>query len=876
MSLLVVNMVPQALSGETNSDSEPFIAVNPANPNQIAASAFTPDPIPNPAMFPIYISSDGGQTWTLHSVVPISSGDGIPLDITLRFSPSTNNLYAAVLTNGGVQVLRSSDYPALLQPMTVIHSTPSGDQPYIEAATVPAGTSAGPDRIYVGRGHASDAPGQSDLAIDFSLDAGAANPAFSTAYPQLTTGVAGYEWQIRPAVHPDGTVYALFYDWIGKSDGLRLANVVVVRDDEGGVGFNPQAGRNVTPMPITYPDGGELAQERLGGELAIAVDPRNSAVVYVAWADRQGTGPYTLHVSGSFNAGVDWSGDLRTIPSAQNPALAVNSRGKVAFLYQQVTEAPEGQRWETHLERSVDAVGWQDMLLASMPADAPAGDSLVGTYLGDYLSLMAVGKNFYGVFCMSNLPDFENYLANFPQGVVYQRNTDFDSQPHVLLDVDGATPVPSSIDPFFVKVTELEPELDVYVRDWTENAQTHDIGVEPSTHGDFFTTSDVWNQQTSDTPLPFDSDQPPHEPPQPSVLGDNFAFLRVSRNATNNTPSHVDAQFLYADFGLAPFATLPGGGAVSVDLGPDELSQTLSVGQKWQLPALASPHVAMAVQISTPDDPMLGPGLVGTYPGASTDVSTRLDNNKAFRNVAVYQVIRGLGQFFYAVAHCRPPCDLHVLLDLGGPVEENDGYVEVIDGLRDPLHYPLRPGQVLDLERMRPAENRWIGVAVTAGAEPVRATFTALRRHVSVAGFSIVAQPAALATVLQSNLRFQAALWSRLAALQIPGAGAESEATVELLRIGKLSDAEYVKYLRTHAERVRRQVSEVFEREQAASARTPRRLHDPFDVLGALARFDEAVRSGDPEHAAGVHGPLLHKLDAFLTMLSKFPNDAAT
>ena len=38
----LVNMIPSSMSGETNQDSEPNIAVNPANPRQIAGSAFTP------------------------------------------------------------------------------------------------------------------------------------------------------------------------------------------------------------------------------------------------------------------------------------------------------------------------------------------------------------------------------------------------------------------------------------------------------------------------------------------------------------------------------------------------------------------------------------------------------------------------------------------------------------------------------------------------------------------------------------------------------------------------------------------------------------------------------------------------------------------
>jgi len=42
--LRVVNMIPRSLSGETNQDSEPNLAVNPANVLQMAASAFTPNP----------------------------------------------------------------------------------------------------------------------------------------------------------------------------------------------------------------------------------------------------------------------------------------------------------------------------------------------------------------------------------------------------------------------------------------------------------------------------------------------------------------------------------------------------------------------------------------------------------------------------------------------------------------------------------------------------------------------------------------------------------------------------------------------------------------------------------------------------------------
>ena len=44
MPLRVVNVTPNVLSNETSGDTEPSIAVDGANPQRIAITAFTPDP----------------------------------------------------------------------------------------------------------------------------------------------------------------------------------------------------------------------------------------------------------------------------------------------------------------------------------------------------------------------------------------------------------------------------------------------------------------------------------------------------------------------------------------------------------------------------------------------------------------------------------------------------------------------------------------------------------------------------------------------------------------------------------------------------------------------------------------------------------------
>src|SRR5262252_5062531 len=114
--VFIVNMIPKSLSGETHQDSEPTIAVNPKNPLQIAASAFTPDPSHGPRA-PIYVSIDGGNTWTLNSIVPSTVADGsATADITVAFGTASNTLYAGIIRypfpadRTRLNILRTKDF----------------------------------------------------------------------------------------------------------------------------------------------------------------------------------------------------------------------------------------------------------------------------------------------------------------------------------------------------------------------------------------------------------------------------------------------------------------------------------------------------------------------------------------------------------------------------------------------------------------------------------------------------------------------------------------------------------------------------------------------------------------------------------------------
>src|SRR5262245_5955250 len=176
-SVLVVNMIPRALSGESHQDSEPTITVNAANPLQIVGSAFTPDP-GGGNLAPIFVSIDGGNTWTLKSIVPSSAADGSATsDITVAFATASNKLYAGIIrvpfppNRPRLNILRTDDVQSGATMKVLVDRTGSGvDQPYIQAATVANGPNQGKDRVYVGDNDFNSTP--NTATIDQSLNAG--------------------------------------------------------------------------------------------------------------------------------------------------------------------------------------------------------------------------------------------------------------------------------------------------------------------------------------------------------------------------------------------------------------------------------------------------------------------------------------------------------------------------------------------------------------------------------------------------------------------------------------------------------------------------------------------------------------------------------
>lgn len=443
----VINMVPYAMSSETNQDSEPFLAIDLSQPDRMAGTAFTPNPFGASGNAPVYVTTDGGETWSLNMIVDSHGFVGTG-DITVAGTMAPRKLHSGILRMPGtlvMNILHTNDFTSSTA-MSLVHVRGSVDQPFVQAATI-----AGTDRVYVGNNDFNAANGKT-ATVDVSTDGGA---SFRSIRLELrSTNGQQNGPSIRPAVSGDGTVYVAYFGWRGFVNNIAMSDIIVVRDDHGATGPTPfrdlldpsdnLPGRKVaTNVKIPWSNAPTLGNERIGSTLSIAVHPTNSNVVYVSWADRVSGETYTLHVRRSTDRGVSWSGDLRTVKNATCGSLAVAPNGTAAFLYQQFVAECQGF-WATHLEQSSD--GFQtreDLILAYTPANTPEPQFL--PYIGDYNFLLCVGNEFRGVFSANNAP----VLDHFPCGVRYQRNADFNAER--LLTVGGST-VAISIDPFYFSV----------------------------------------------------------------------------------------------------------------------------------------------------------------------------------------------------------------------------------------------------------------------------------------------------------------------------------------------------------------------------------------------------------------------------------------
>jgi hypothetical protein len=193
--------------------------------------------------------------------------------------------------------------------------------------------------------------------------------------------------------------------------------------------------------------------------------------------------------------------------------------------------------------------------------------------------------------------------------------------------------------------------------------------------------------------------------------------------------------------------------------------------------------------------------------------------------------------------------------------------VEVVGG----PSRPLRPGDTIQIEGMRPGENRWVALSFAASqakdGEVLPVTFTEVVGGTPINGFALAARIAPLDRVIQDRLAEHRSVFTRLAAGFSVGPAKEQARQAEELLKRKASSDDYLEFLTRGLPAVAESLAG-FVKEHGGQ--------DPFGVSGAVSGLRTPLGAkAAAETVASAHGALLRKLDSDLTMRQLASGDSA-
>src|SRR5579864_2114561 len=389
------------LTPEPGFFTEPAIAVNPGNPQQVVA-VFQDN---------VHAASshDAGHTWeTAQDIAPKNykvSGDvsttfdnqGHAFVCYIAFDKlGTFNYWAHGASRNGIFVRRSLDggktweadhIPVAEQPTA--QGIPFEDKPYIVADN---SKSKFAGNLYIGwtRWRLTD----SQMVISRSTDDGKtwSQPVEVDAHPGLPRDDNGAAEGFDGVVSPDGTLYAIW----SQDDDLMLTS-----SRDGGKSFS-RARPIIHTAPIMFAID---TLDRANGFPQIAIDPKSKRL-YVSWSDYR-NGDLDVFVASSDDGGKHWTPPIRANNDPVHNGveqffqwLAVDpTDGSINVIFYDRRRDPQNRKQIVVAARSTDGgrtfsnYAWTDEAFE-------AG----GVFFGDYSGLAAYGGRVYGIWTEKPAP----------------------------------------------------------------------------------------------------------------------------------------------------------------------------------------------------------------------------------------------------------------------------------------------------------------------------------------------------------------------------------------------------------------------------------------------------------------------------------------
>jgi hypothetical protein len=412
----------------TDAEVEPWLAVNPTDPQNVLA-VWQQDRSSTGAARAIVTgySRDGGRAWRRVASPFGSCATGRPAggDVYERVSDPwvscgpTGTCYQSTLgvSQGGpsgVLISRSTDGGrswSAAQPVAAsqrsdgfndkesvtAHPTDPNLVYVVWDRTISPGQAGTPRR-------GSDPPDQILLAR--SLDAGR-----TWEQPRVIARIAGTPLGNQIVVLPDGTLVNVFEVARPGESGSNGSTQQAIRSmDQGGTWSAPITIAAVRGSQVRDP---ATRQDVRSGEGLpdVAVDRRNGLLI-VAWADTRFSNGATTDIalSMSSDGGQSWSPPRKVnqtpvAASAFTPSVEVDARGTIGVTYYDLRNNTRAAPLVTDyfLVTSQDGgATWRETRLTDRSFDLTRAPNAGGYFLGDYMGLATVADRFLAAFIVTN------------------------------------------------------------------------------------------------------------------------------------------------------------------------------------------------------------------------------------------------------------------------------------------------------------------------------------------------------------------------------------------------------------------------------------------------------------------------------------------
>jgi hypothetical protein len=441
----------QAGTNFLDSEVEPWVDVNPTDPNNVIA-VWQQDRWSNGGARGLVtaVTHDGGQTWstTFAHFSTCSGGTAAnggnyerASDPWVSFAPNGDAYQISLSVNlfndptTAILVSKSSDGGDTWSEPTTVARDPSGVAPFLfhdkESITADPTDSDfvyavwdrirfPSDRANFNAQHAFSFRG--DIMFARTTDAGATwEPARALFEPRKLEATIGHQIVVRP----NGDLFDFFTLFQGSGNNAPGASLAYIKStDKGETWSEPQVIDKIRFIGAFDPDTGRPIRAE-GFVPEVAVDPNNGNL-YVAWQDTRFSGVDEIAFTMSTNGGVSWSTPIRVSQTPRSADVAnqqawvqavdVAADGTIAASYYDFRNntpdpgAPT-DHWLVHCHPSgtttcSDAGDWGDELRltdASFDIEqAPFARGPFGFFLGEYEGLASTGTTFWPLFAIVN------------------------------------------------------------------------------------------------------------------------------------------------------------------------------------------------------------------------------------------------------------------------------------------------------------------------------------------------------------------------------------------------------------------------------------------------------------------------------------------